>query len=218
MTDFAHARRTMVDCQIRPNDVTEARVIDAFLDVPREPFVPVATQALSYVDTDIPLGQPGTRRYLIQPMFLAKLVQAVGVKPTDSVLDIGAGTGYSAAILSQLGAKVVALESDEALAGAARTALAGYGNVSVVTGALEKGAPSSGPYDVIVLEGSVEEIPAVVFQSLREGGRLIAVVGKGRAGRATLFVRVGNDFAGRIAFDAFLPALPGFDKAPAFTF
>jgi len=218
MTDFAQARRTMVDCQIRTNDVTEARVVDAFLSVPREAFVPSAKQALAYLDIDLPIGQAGSQRYLIQPMFLAKLVQLAGVRSTDAVLDVGSATGYSAAVLAQLGAKVVALESDESLAGEARAALAGYGNVSVAVGNLEKGAPDSGPYDVILLEGSVDEVPTALFESLREGGRLVAVVGRGRAGRATIFVRVGEDFAGRIAFDASLPALPGFAKAAAFTF
>lgn len=218
MTDFAQARRTMVDCQIRTNDVTEGRVVDAFLAVPREPFVPAAKQALAYLDADLPVGQPGSQRYLIQPMFLAKLVQLAGVKPTDVVLDVGAATGYSTAILAQLAAKVVALESDEGLAGEAKAALAPYDNVSVTVAPLAKGAAASGPYDVILLQGSVEEVPPALFESLREGGRLIAVVGRGRAGRATIFVRVGSDFAGRIAFDASLQALPGFAKAPAFTF
>ncbi len=218
MTDFAHARRTMVDCQIRPNDVTEARVVDAFLDIPRETFVPAGKQALAYLDADLAVGRPGSQRYLMQPMFLAKLILAAGIKPADVVLDVGAATGYSAAVLSLLAAKVVALESDDELAGQARAALSGYANVSVTTGVLEKGVPASGPYDVILLEGAVEEVPQALFTSLKEGGRLLAVVGRGRAGRATLFVRVGEDFAGRIFFDASLPALPGFAKAPAFTF
>jgi protein-L-isoaspartate(D-aspartate) O-methyltransferase len=218
MTDFAQARRTMVDCQIRPNDVTEGRVVDAFLAVPRENFVPAVRQALTYADADLPVGQLGARRYLMQPMFLAKLIQLAGVKPTDVVLDVGTATGYAAAVFAELAAKVVALESDEELAGQAKTALSGYANVSVVPGALEQGAAASGPYDVILLEGAVEEIPTALLQSLREGGRIVAVVGAGRPGRATIAVRVGNDFTGRIAFDATLPPLPGFAKAPAFTF
>jgi protein-L-isoaspartate(D-aspartate) O-methyltransferase len=218
MTDFVHARRTMVDCQIRPNDVTEARIVDAFLAVPRESFVPQAKQVLAYLDADVAVGPPGSQRFLMQPMFLAKLVQAAGIKHTDTVLDVGAATGYSAAILSQLAAKVVALESDEGLASGAKTALAAYANVNVTVGALEKGAEALGPYDVILVEGAVEEVPQVLFNSLTEGGRLLAVVGRGRSGRATIFVRASGDFAGRIAFDASLPALPGFAKAPAFTF
>jgi protein-L-isoaspartate(D-aspartate) O-methyltransferase len=218
MTDFANARRTMVDCQIRPNDVTEGRVVDAFLSVPREDFLPADRRALAYVDTDIPIGKGPGPRYLIPPMILAKMAQAATIFHTDSILDIGAGTGYSSAVLSQLGAKVFALESDEGVAADARVALAGYGNVSVATGPLEKGLPGSGPYDVIILEGSVEEIPPEVFASLNEGGRLLAVVGHGRSGRATIFVRVGDDFSGRIAFDAALPPLPGFACKPVFAF
>jgi protein-L-isoaspartate(D-aspartate) O-methyltransferase len=218
MTDFARARRTMVDCQIRPNDVTESRVVDAFLAVPREAFVPADKQVLAYLDADIALGQGKPARHLIQPMILAKLVQAAKVLPTDSVLDVGATIGYSSAVLAELAAKVVALECDVDLAAQARSALASYANVAVVTGALEKGAVESGPYDVIILQGSVEEIPEQLFASLQEGGRLVAVAGHGRAGRATVFVRVGNDFSGRIAFDAALPPLPGFARAPVFTF
>jgi protein-L-isoaspartate(D-aspartate) O-methyltransferase len=218
MTDFAHARRTMVDCQIRTNDVTESRVVDAFLAVPRENFVPAAKQVLAYLDADVAVGSPGSRRYLMQPMFLAKLVQAAGVKSTEVVLHVGAATGYSAAILSLLAGKVVALESDEGLAGSAKAALTEYPNASVSVGALENGAAASGPYDVILLEGAVDEVPPALFNSLKEGGRLLAVVGQGRSGRATIFVRAGNDFAGRIVFDASLQALPGFAKAAAFTF
>lgn len=218
MTDFVQARRTMVDCQIRTNDVTEARIVDAFLTVPRETFVPPAKQNLAYLDADLAVGGETTQRYLIQPMYLAKLVQAAGVKPTDTVLDIGTATGYSAAILAELAGKVVALESDEQLAATAKAALAPYANVTVVTGPLEQGAPSSGPYDVILIEGAVEEIPASLHASLKEGGRLVAVVGRGRSGRATVFVKVGSDNAGRIAFDASLPALAAFAKAPAFSF
>ncbi|MDQ0392899.1 protein-L-isoaspartate O-methyltransferase family protein [Labrys monachus] len=218
MTDFAHARRTMVDCQIRPNDVTEGRVIDAFLAVPREDFLPADRKALAYADIDIPLGKTSAPRHLIPPMILAKMAQAATILHTDAILDVGAGTGYSSAVLSHLGAKVVALECDDDIAADAKTALAPYGNVSVATGPLERGAAASGPYDVIILEGSVEEIPPDLFHSLREGGRLLAVVGRGRSGRATIFVRVGEDFSGRVAFDAALPPLPGFERKPVFTF
>jgi protein-L-isoaspartate(D-aspartate) O-methyltransferase len=186
--------------------------------VPREVFVPADKQVLAYLDADIALGQGKPARHLIQPMILAKLVQAAKVLPTDSVLDVGATIGYSSAVLAELAAKVVALECDLDLAAQARSALASYANVSVVTGALEKGAVGSGPYDVIILQGSVEEIPEQLFASLQEGGRLVAVTGHGRAGRATVFVRVGNDFSGRIAFDAALPPLPGFARTPVFTF
>jgi protein-L-isoaspartate(D-aspartate) O-methyltransferase len=218
MTDFVQARRTMVDCQIRTNDVTEARIVEAFLTVPREAFVPEAKQALAYLDADLAVGGEGTPRYLIQPMYLAKLVQAAGIKPTDTVLDVGTATGYSAAILAALAGKVVALESDEALAEKAKSALASYANVTVAVGPLEKGAAGTGPYDAILIEGAVEEVPQSLFASLKEGGRLVAVVGRGRSGRATIFVKIGSDNAGRIAFDASLPALPGFAKAPVFSF
>ena len=218
MTDFAHARRTMVDCQIRTNDVTEGRVIDAFFAVPRENFLPAEKKALAYADIEIPVGANGAVRHLIPPMILAKMAQAATIFHTDVILDIGAGTGYSSAVLSLIGARVVALESEEAIAAEARTALAPYGNVTVVTGPLEKGAAASGPYDVIIVEGSVEEIPQEIFSSLKEGGRLVAVVGRGRSGRATIFVRAGDDFSGRVAFDAALPPLPGFALKPVFTF
>lgn len=218
MTDFIQARRTMVDCQIRTNDVTEARVVDAFLAVPRETFVPASKQPLAYLDADLAVGGEAGQRYLIQPMYLAKLVQAAGIKSTDTVLDIGTASGYSAAILAELAEKVVALESDEGLAASAKTALASYPNVTVVTGPLDQGVARSGPYDVILIEGAAEEIPPSLFASLKEGGRLVAVVGRGRPGRATVFVKVGSDHTGRIAFDASVPALAAFAKAPAFSF
>jgi len=217
MTDFARARRTMVDCQIRPNDVTVSRVVDAFLEVPRENFVPAPKQALAYLDADIAVGS-STPRYLIQPMVLAKLVQAAEITHTDNVLDIGVATGYSSAVMSLLAAKVVALESDAGLVEDARTALAAYANVSVATGPLEGGHAASGPYDVIMLQGSIDEVPDQIFASLKEGGRLLAVIGQGRAARATLFVRADNDFSGRVIFDAAVAALPGFARKPVFTF
>lgn len=218
MIDFARARRTMVDCQIRPNDVPDSRVIDAFLDTPRENFVPAERHILAYLDRDIPLGDGLQPRALTSPMVLAKLIHAAGVRPGDRTLVVGAATGYAAAVLSHLCAGVVALEVDEGLLTAARTALSTYENVSLVAGPLEAGVAKSAPYEVILVDGSVEAVPEALFAQLAEGGRLVAVVSAGRPGRATVHVKSGGDVAGRIAFDATAPALPGFARPPVFAF
>jgi protein-L-isoaspartate(D-aspartate) O-methyltransferase len=218
MTDFARARRTMVDCQIRPNDVPDSRVVDAFLATERERFVPGDKHVLAYLDRDVPLGGGRQPRALTSPMVLAKLIHAAGVRPTDRALVVGAASGYSAAILSHLCQSVVALEADESLIALGKSALTEVANVSLVSGPLEAGVPQSGPYDVILVDGSVEGVPGAVFAQLRDGGRLVAVVGAGRTGRATVYVKSGGDVAGRIAFDAAAPSLPGFARPPAFSF
>src|SRR5438067_4464717 len=160
MTDVAEMRRAMVDGQVRTNDVTDPRLLAALLDVPREHFVPAAHRALAYLDRDIPVGDgPGwSARCLLKPMVFAKLVQAANVHDCDRVLDVGIASGYSAAILGRLAASVVALDEDPSLAKLAAETLTAIGapNVQVVTAALAAGWPDGGPYDVIVLEGSVE--------------------------------------------------------------
>jgi protein-L-isoaspartate(D-aspartate) O-methyltransferase len=222
MADFAKARRTMVDRQVRPADVTAAEVLAAMGEVPRELFVPRARRALAYSDADIEIVAPSPERparYLIEPAILARLIQLAGVEAGDIVLDIGTGTGYGAAILGRLASAVLALEPDPALAALATEALIDLGvdNAAVVSGAVENGYPSAGPYDVILLEGSVESVPPALFDQLKTGGRLVAVIGTGPAGMATLYRKNGN-VAGRPAFNAPIPPLPGLRPAAAFVF
>jgi protein-L-isoaspartate(D-aspartate) O-methyltransferase len=159
-------------------------------------------------------------RALAAPAPFGKLVQLAAVGPDDTVLDVGAGTGYSTAVLARLAGKVVALESDPQLAAAARAALpqVGAGAVTVVEGALEAGAAKHGPYDLIIVEGAVAEVPAKLFSQLKEGGRLVALVRSGPAAVANLFVRSGNDFAARAEFNTTLPPLTSERPTETFVF
>lgn len=219
MTDYAQARRVMVDRQVRTADVTDLRIIAALLDVPREAFVPAARRAVAYLDLDVPVNESG--RALLKPMVFAKLLQAAGITETDSVLDVGCATGYSAAVLAKLAGRVVALEEDTALVRGAGEKLAEQGDVttvSVVPGTLAAGWAKGAPYDVIVLEGAAEVVPDSLLGQLKEGGRLVAVVARGPLGKATLYRSAGGGTTAQPVFDAAAPLLPGFAKPAAFVF
>lgn len=223
MMDFETARANMVDSQLRTTDVTSHSVLKAFLSVPREAFVPAGVRQIAYVDEDLQIcpaqdGRPA--RYIMKASPLAKLLQLAAVSKEDVVLEIGGGCGYAAAILSQLAGSVVSLESDEALAAQATETLAslGYDNVAVVTGGLAKGYASEAPYDLIFLNGSVEEVPAALTDQLRDGGRLVVVVGYGNAAKATVYRRDGNSTSAATFFNASVKPLPGFAKAAEFVF
>lgn len=223
MIDFNRLRQSMVDSQIRPNDVTDLRIIAAMLEVPRERFVPASRADLAYLDDDLPLNDAGsgsTPRYLIEPMVLAKLIQALDLSGNERVLDVGCATGYSSALLRQLTAEVVAIESDPDLAATARGILAelAVAAVQVVSGPLINGVPEAGPYDAILLNGSVEYVPDALLDQLREAGRLVAVIRSGPLGRATLHRRIDGDVSRRPLFDAAIPMLPGFEVPRGFVF
>ncbi|MEN3973639.1 protein-L-isoaspartate O-methyltransferase [Emcibacter sp. SYSU 3D8] len=217
MTDFAAARKQMVDSQLLPNKVTDARLVEAMGTVPREAFLPPSLRGVAYMDEDAPVA-PG--RYVIAPMVFARLLQAAAVRDTDVVLDVGCAAGYSAAILANLAGVVVALEEDEALAAQATANLAANGvdNAAVVTVPLAGGYAAQAPYDVIVLEGSVDEVPAALLDQLNEGGRLVAVLAGRGIGKATLSSRKGGVIGHRQLFDAGLPPLPGFAREAGFVF
>lgn len=219
MTDFAQARRMMVEGQIRTNDVTELNILAAFNEVPRERFVPARWQAIAYLDRDVPVGE-SRARCLLKPMVLAKLIQAATVGQGDRVLDVGCATGYSSAILAKLAQQVVALEEDDHLAASAAQALGavGIGNATVVTGTLADGWRREAPYDVILLNGSTEVAPQQLLDQLADGGRLVAVVGRAPIGRGTVYRRSGTHVSAHAEFDAVAPLLPGFSKPPAFVF
>jgi len=217
MTDFAAARRNMVDGQVRTADVTDPRILSAMLEIPRENFVPPASTALAYLDLDLPVGENGTRR-LLKPMVLAKLIHALELASSDRVLDVGCATGYGAAVLAHVAGQVTALEEDSGLAQAASRALAGLKNVSGVVGPLTKGWPKGASYDAIIFEGATELPPEAFLPQLRDGGRLACILGGGPGAKAMLYFRSGNDLGGRSIFDASAPVLPGFVITPVFAF
>jgi protein-L-isoaspartate(D-aspartate) O-methyltransferase len=226
MTDFAAARRMMVDGQVRTADVTDLRLLAAMLELPRERFFPDDKASLAYLDLDAPVSAPGQPvRRLLKPMVLAKLIQAAGIAASDHVLDVGCASGYSTALLSHLAGSVVGLEEDAALARQAADALSWAGkswadlpNAKIVTGPLAQGCAGEGPYDVILLQGSAEVIPPALFDQLKNGGRLIGVLGRGPQGKAMFYRRADGDISGRPVFDAAAAALPGFAKPPEFVF
>lgn len=217
MVDFARARRTMVDNQLRTSGITSWRILDAMNRVPREKFVPEHQVPFAYSDDAIPLSSDRT---LAAPADFARLVQLAEIDSQDVVLDVGCGTGYSTAVLSMLGNAVVALDSEEVLVGQANDVLAGLdiGNAAAVAGPIENGVPKEAPFDVIVLEGAVDVVPPALFDQLRDGGRLVAVLGKGNAAVAHLYVKTGKDVAATPSFNASLPLLGTFASAPAFVF
>lgn len=219
MIDFAAQRTKMVESQIRTEDVTDRNVIAAMAAVPREKFVPERMAELAYIDQDLAIAGMGMGgRFLMKPATLARLLQAASVAPTDHVLDVGCGLGYAAAVLARLAASVVALEEDAALAAGARKQLGDLANVEVVEGRLEEGHKARAPYDLILVEGAVEVVPEALLGQLGEGGRLVAVVGYGRAASATVFTKADGDVGDRPAFDADVPPLPGFRRPRGFVF
>lgn len=220
MTGFSTARQKMVDGQVRPSDVTDSRILDAMLSVPREAFVPAASQPLAYLDLDLDVGSGGTRRYLLKAALTAKLLQAAEINSTDNVLVVGAASGYLAALAAKIAARVTATESDSALVSQAASTLAGLGiaNVTVRTAAAGDGEPASAPYDVIVLNGATEIVPDRLFAQLAEGGRLVGVFAATKPSRAMVVTHTHGDFGHRTLFDAAAPVLPGLERLAEFVF
>jgi protein-L-isoaspartate(D-aspartate) O-methyltransferase len=217
MTEFATARENMVESQVRPNGITDRRITLAMGRLAREEFVPETCRAVAYMDEDVPLGVAG--RSLVEPMAFARLVQLAEVKPEDKVLCVGAATGYGSAVLAELGGQVVALEQDEHLLDASRNNLKALANVKVVAGALAEGCAAEQPFDVILIEGRVAEVPEGLLKQLAPGGRLVAIVGETDMARAFVYASTPKGLAVRGAFDASVAALPGFEKKrPAFVF
>jgi len=215
--DFATARHNMVESQIRPNRVTDERLIAAMAAVPREAFVPKELRGVAYVDEAIAIGEG---RYLMEPMVIARLMQAAAPTAGDLALSIGCGTGYAAAVLSQLVGAVVAVESDSALAQQATRTLTGMGidTVAVIEGGLRDGFPDQAPFDIIFFDGAVGEIPESVSSQLAEGGRLVAVVAGNGVGKGVQVTRRRGILTSREVFDAGTPLLPGFERKRAFVF
>ncbi|MBI1201169.1 MAG: protein-L-isoaspartate O-methyltransferase [Rhodopseudomonas sp.] len=219
MTDYSAARRHMVDGQVRTADVTDLRILAAMQTVPRERFVPAQSEGLAYLDLALPVGGTASApRCLLKPMVLAKLIQAAGIESGDKVLVVGSATGYAAAVLSRIAGQVVAVEQDESLIQAARTALAEDVNTIVVKAPLNEGWTRGGPYDVILIDGAVEFVPPAILRQLKNGGRLVCVLGTTPGASAMLYRRSGDDFGNRPIFDAAAAPLPGFALTPEFAF
>lgn len=220
MGDYEQVRTHMVDNQLRTNDVTDLRVLDAMESVPRERFVPTSKRCIAYSDQDILVAGGETSRYLMKPHVFGKLVQLASVKPGEVVLCVGCGTGYSVAVFARLAGSVVGIESDAQIAAAASELLVELGieNAAVIEGDLAKGGASEGPYDVIFVDGAVEELPSTLTAQLKDGGRLVVVRGLGGAGQAELYVRSGDAVSGRFAFNASAHLLPGFERPKEFVF
>ncbi|KMW58440.1 Protein-L-isoaspartate O-methyltransferase [Candidatus Rhodobacter oscarellae] len=215
MADSTVQRTMMVDTQIRPSDVTKFPIIDAMLTVRREDFVPDAARSTAYMDGPVELGHG---RSLLEPRTFAKMLDALDIQPDELVLDIGTGLGYSAAVIARLAEAVVALEEDESLAGEAETILGEThaDNVAVVTGALADGAPKHGPYDVVVLQGAVEQIPDTLVEQTKSGGRIAAIFMDGALGTCRIGWKSDTGMTWRDSFNASAEILDGFRKAAAF--
>jgi len=216
MPDYAAQRLTMVESQVRTNDVTDVRVQEAVQEVPRERFVPAAKQALAYADSTVELV---AGRFLLDPRTFAKLLEIAEIEPTDRILDVGCASGYSTAVLSRLGSSVIGLDEDAELVRIASDTLPSVGCRSqVVQGKLSEGHRAGAPYDVIFVNGAVQFVPDALLGQLSDGGRLVVVVQDGPQGRGTVFVRENGRIGSRADFDATVPLLPGFRKPREFVF
>lgn len=216
MSDFTIRRETMVDTQVRPSDVTKFPIIDAMLSVPRELFVPADKREAAYVGEHVSLG---AGRVVLDPRTLAKMLEAADIQPDETVLDIGAGLGYSTALAARMADAVIALEdSAERVTDAERAlAEAGVDNVAVVEGVLADGAEKHGPYDVILVQGAVQEIPAALTHQLKQGGRMVAMFQQGALGAVRVGYFIDGAVSWRFAFNAGAPVLPGFEAQRGFS-
>lgn len=215
MTDFAARRTMMVDTQVRPSDVTKFPIIDAMLSVPREEFVPDAKREAAYMGENVDLGDG---RVVLEPRTLAKMLDALDIQPDEMVLDLGCGLGYSAAVLARLADFVVAVESNEAMAAEAQTGLSEFGadNVAVIAGEPAEGNAKNGPYDVIIVQGAVEQVPTALFDQLKDGGRMAAIFADGKLGTARIGYKIDGEMVWRHAFHAGAPVVAGFEASRAF--
>jgi protein-L-isoaspartate(D-aspartate) O-methyltransferase len=215
--DYARARTFMVESQVRPADVTDARIIHAMRTLPRERFVPANKRALAYGDLEVDVA-PG--RVLMRPRDLAKLIQSLAPKPTDRALEIAGATAYGAAVLAACCSEAFSLDPDPNLSFAARAALesAGVTRVSTVSTPAVEGWADAAPYDIILLNGGAEIVPQAWLDQLAPGGRLGVIVRQGAAGAARIYTRSGTTTAYRVAFDAAPPVAPGLTRAPGFSF
>lgn len=213
--DMVAARTVMIDSQIRTNDVFEHRLLAAIAAVPREAFTPADRMALAYADAPVPTG-PG--RFMMMPRSFAKLANAAAIGEDDRVLDVAFGTGYSTAVFANMAKSVVGLEDNAELAKAAEARMGKLllSNVEFATGPLKAGAPAKGPYNVIFVNGAIQDVPAAWTDQLAEGGRLVVYVAGAGLPAARVYTRAGGKTAWRGPFESAVPVLPGFEKAASF--
>ena len=217
MADFAQLRSTMVDCQVRPSDVTHYPIIEAMLSVAKEEYVPANKRSVAYSGEHLEIS-PG--RVVLDPRVMGKMLSAVNIQPDETVLDLGCGLGYSAALIAHLAAMVIAVEEDEAMVEDAERILSeqGVDNAVAIAGKLSEGAAKHGPFDVIIIEGGVETVPETILEQLKVGGRIATIVLDGSIGQCRVGRRDENGVNWRPAFDATAPKLRGFEKKSEFVF
>ena len=217
--DFKIARKNMVENQIRANKVTNLNLINAFLDVPREKFVPDALQEISYVDEDIQLSR---NRFMMKPMILARLFQSLSLKGNENILHVGSNSGYGSAILSRMCSSVISLESDKKLFETSIHTFSnmGFDNVVPLHGSMENGVEKEAPFDIIFIEGSIETEPKSLFGQLNENGKLIAIIRPAniKIGKAKLFFKISNEIGLENLFDAQVSKLSIFKSKTKFSF
>ena len=216
MSDYATRRVTMVDTQVRPSDVTKVPIIEAMLSIPREVYVPSSKREAAYVGENVDIG---SGRVVLEARTLAKLLDALDVQPTELVLDLGCGLGYSTAVIARLADAVVAVEKDDARASEAQRTLSAEGvdNAAVVVGPLAAGDAKHAPFDVITVQGGVETIPDSLLAQIKEGGRIGAIFMDGALGSARVGYKIDGAVTWRFAFNATAPVLPGFTAKRGFT-
>lgn len=212
---FEAMRHAMVASQLRTNAVNDPRVVEAMARVAREDFLPEAHRAIAYRDTLLPLA--GGRRHN-SPLVIGRLLTAAEIRPTDNVLLIGAAGGYAAALLASLARTVVAVEEEPSLAALARTALAPYANVEPVEGPLAAGYPAEAPYDLLVVDGAVEELPVALVEQLAPGGRAVTGVVDRGVTRLAMGRRTEGGFGLTDFADIECAVLPGFERLRTFQF
>lgn len=215
MSDFAARRTTMVDTQVRPSDVTKFPIINAMLTVPREDFVPAAQREAAYLGENLDLGQG---RVVLDPRTLAKMLDHLDITNDELVLDVGCAMGYSSAVIAHMAEAVVAVEEDEAMATEAQEALAEVGsdNVIVHVGPLAEGAPQHGPYDAVIVQGAVEEVPAGLVVQIKDGGRIACLFMEEGLGEVRVGYKQNDQISWRSEFNAGAPVLRGFERKVAF--
>lgn len=215
MADFTTRRTMMVDTQVRPSDVTKFPIIDAMLSVPREAFVPADQKEAAYVGENLTLASD---RVILEPRSFAKLLDILDIKPTEVVMDLGAGLGYSTAVLAHIADFVVGVEAHADLATDAQATLSeqGVDNAAILEAPLAEGAAKSGPYDVVILQGAAEVVPQAILDQIKDGGRIAAIFAEGALGVARIGYKLDGRINWRDAFNASAPVLSGFEKKAAF--